>query len=435
MFRMILLQRALRRLAAVVCLALVAGACGDLPVSLTEDEYGNEYENFDATPPHACTPDGALSVGTRHQGEIEEGDCAQFPGDRYDRWTLSVDVETQVRIDLRSGAFDTMLELLNGRGEMIAFNDDSQGTLNSRVVALLVPGDYDVIARPYGQDMRGSYEIGVAVAEGCGGDADIVLGEEIAGEITDDDCLMDQWMPADSFSLTLSEDTRLDFTAKSPDFRPLLVVRDARGWDVFVAYDEMGSGTAHGRATLGSGTYVVYVLSDGPGYGVYQLLVEEVGCEAPHPVAVGETVEGTLDESDCVRSGGAFRDGWSLELDAERTLRIDLASDDLDAWLAVLDENGVEVASDDDSGPGFDASLTVTLQPGRYTLVASSFGPGWVGDYTLSVVEDGTAAAAAASTEAMEDEDGGPKPAPSLTPDGEARRLLERLQSRPKGGV
>jgi hypothetical protein len=368
------------------------------------DEHGNEYEDFTATPPGACTPDGALSVGTARQGVIEEGDCAQFPDDRYDRWTLALDADTDVRIDMRSGSFDTMLELLGAHGRVIAVNDDAYGTLNSRIVTFLPRGSYDVIARTYAPGMRGSYDIGVEVAEGCQG-AEIVLGQEFTGEVTAADCLVDQWMPADSFSLTLPEDTRLDFVTKSTDFRPLLLVRDERRWDVFAAYDQNGTGTAQGRATLAAGSYVVYVLPDGQGLGSYQLLVEEVACEAPRPVIVGGTVEGTLDESDCVRDGGAFRDVWSS---------------------------------------GFDAALGVTLSPGRYTVLASSFGPNDVGDYSLSVVAEGSAAAGvtmgtvlvgAEPTGVVAADVDAPKEAPALTSDGEARRLLERLRASPKDGA
>ena len=340
--------------------------------------------------------------------------------------------QTAVRIDMRSDAFDTVLELLDPRGDMVAWNDDSYGTLNSRIVVALAPGDYDVVARTYGPGMRGAYEIEMERSGGCEGGA-IVLDDEIAGEVTEDDCLMDQWVPADSLVLSLAEDTRLDFTVKSADFRPMVVVRDQRRWDVFAAYDETGAGTAQGRVTLGAGTYTVYVFSDGSELGGYQLLVEEVGCDAPLPVAVGETVEGTLDELDCVRSGGAFRDAWSLELGAERSLRIDLASDDLDPWLAVLDEDGLELAHDDDSGPGFDASLRVTLAPGWYTIVASSFAPGPLGDYTLTVGEDATASGMAGPA-AVED-GGAPKTVPSIrTAPAAVGRLLERLSATPKPG-
>lgn len=436
MSRRTTIKTALRRLAALLSLTWMGAGCGDLPVSINQDEYGNEYENFEATPPQACTPAGTLSLGDSRGGSIEDGDCAYYPGERYDRWTLSVDQRTAVRIDMRSDAFDTFLELLDARGGFIAMNDDSGGSLNSRIVVMLAPGDYDVIARTYGPGMRGAYEIGVHESAGCGG-GEIVLGDEMAGAITDEDCLFDQWTPADSMTLTLAEDTRLDVTVKSADFRPMAVIRDARGWDVFGAYDHAGAGTAHGRVTLGAGTYALYVLSDGPELGDYQLLVEEVGCDAPLPVTLGETVEGTLDELDCVRSGGAFRDAWSLELDAERSLRIDLASDDLDPWLAVLDEDGLELANDDDSGPGFDASLAVTLGPGRYTLVASSFAPGLVGDYTLSVAEEVTAAAGVVGAAGVEgaEGDGAPKTPPPVTPDYEAvERVLDRLRASPKIG-
>ncbi len=445
MSRRYTIQTALCRLAALLSLAFMAGACGDLPFSVDEDEYGNQYGNFDPTPPHACTSAGALTLGSSHGGSIQDGDCGRHPDERYDRWTLSLDAATAVRIDMRSRVFDTFLELLDGGGGVIAMNDDSYGSLDSRIVVVLAPGDYDVIARAYAPGMRGAYEIDVQLSEGCGGEA-IVLGEEMAAEITDEDCLFDQWTPADSLVLTLAEDTRVDFTVKSADFRPVTVVRDRRGWDVFAAYDHNGVGTAHGRVTLGAGTYTVFVFSDGPELGAYQLLVEEVGCDVPLPVTLGETVEGTLDELDCVRSGGAFRDAWSLELDVERSLRIDLASDDMDPWVAVLDEDGLELAHDDDSGPGFDASLAVTLGPGRYTIVTSSFAPGLVGDYTLSVVEEATAAgvvgaegvvvgAADVAGPAGVEADVAPKVAPAMTPDTQAiDRVLARLGTGAKGG-
>jgi serine protease Do len=101
-----------------------------------------------------------------------------------------------------------------------------------------------------------------------------------------------------------------------------------------------------------------------------------------------------LDEGDCVREGGQFRDAWALDVEARRTVRVDLESDDFDAWVSVVDEEGREIASDDDSGTGFDASLMVTLPAGRYRILASSYGPGAVGAYTLTVAEVAAAGAA-----------------------------------------
>lgn len=381
-----------RAIPTILVLALAAG-CGDLPTDVMEEGFGN----FTATEPLGCDPDGGIAIGQTRSGRLEQGDCASHPGGWFDRWTLTLDRAADVRIDMTSGTFDTVLELLDASGYMIAYNDDALGTLNSRIVTSLGPGSYAVIARTYGAGAGGAYELAVGESEGCGEGPEIVLGEELGGEITGDDCLLDHWALTDSLSLTLTEDARVDFVVKSTDFRPLIIVRDEQRRDVLFAVDETGAGIAQGRATLGAGTYGVYIVSDGPELGSYQLLVEEVACEEPLPVPMGEAVEGTLDEGDCVRSGGAFRDAWELELAAERTVRIDLESADFDAWVAVIDEEGREIAVDDDSGSGFDASLLVTLPAGRYRILASSFGPGGVGSYTLTVAEETVATAAAAA--------------------------------------
>lgn len=383
-----------RAISTILFLVALAAGCGDLPTDVMEEGAGD----FTATEPLRCDSDGGITIGQTRSGRLEHGDCASHPGGWFDRWTLTLDRAADVRIDMTSGTFDTVLELLDASGYGIAYNDDALGTLNSRIVTSLGPGTYAVIARTYQAGAGGAYELAVEESEGCGeGPHQIVLGVELGGEITGDDCLLDHWALTDSLSLTLTEDARIDFVVKSTDFRPLIIVRDEQRRDVLFAVDETGGGVAQGRATLGAGTYGVYVVSDGPALGSYQLLAEEVACEEPLPISMGETVEGTLDEGDCVRSGGAFRDVWALELDAERTVRVDLESADFDAWVAVIDEEGREVAVDDDSGPGFDASLLVTLPAGRYRILASSFGPGGVGSYTLMVAEETVATAIAAA--------------------------------------
>jgi len=62
-----------------------------------------------------------------------------------------------------------------------------------------------------------------------------------------------------------------------------------------------------------------------------------------------------------------------------------MTSSDVDAFLTIADFDGTVLAEDDDGGSGLNARMRVQLEAGSYIVVASSFGAGEVGAYTLSV--------------------------------------------------
>ena len=69
---------------------------------------------------------------------------------------------------------------------------------------------------------------------------------------------------------------------------------------------------------------------------------------------------------------------------AEETFLVaTMRSDQVDAVLVLLDEFGTVLNSNDDDGRSTDSQLTAVLQPGRYTVVASTYFAGESGDYTL----------------------------------------------------
>ena len=69
-----------------------------------------------------------------------------------------------ITIRMNSEDFDTLLILLGPDGEEVAFNDDSEGSLNSRIVYTATEtGQYTVVARSYAGN-GGNYQIQVAPA-------------------------------------------------------------------------------------------------------------------------------------------------------------------------------------------------------------------------------------------------------------------------------
>lgn len=108
------------------------------------------------------------------------------------------------------------------------------------------------------------------------------------------------------------------------------------------------------------------------------------------------------DSSEDATLSGGEPDEWCVEVSGGRLLAA--VTSDADTTLAVLDADGEELASDDDSGAGLDPLLDVELDDGTYTLVVSEFFEASDEDvaYTLAVGSAADELAAAA-----EDEDEG----------------------------
>ena len=59
---------------------------------------------------------------------------------------------------------------------------------------------------------------------------------------------------------------------------------------------------------------------------------------------------------------------YQFQLAEAGQVRIDLSSDEGDAYVHLLTENGSRLAHDDDSGPGLDARIERDLTPGVYLV-------------------------------------------------------------------
>lgn len=87
-------------------------------------------------------------------------------------------------------------------------------------------------------------------------------------------------------------------------------------------------------------------------------------------------------------------DGWShyvqtfdFALGETRLVEIAMRSDEFDAYLYLFDESGELIASNDDDPGGFDTDSRIaqTLEPGSYTVVATSFFELESGGYELEI--------------------------------------------------
>lgn len=119
----------------------------------------------------------------------------------------------------------------------------------------------------------------------------------------------------------------------------------------------------------------------GPGGGGSDAAID---CSTLPAITVGQPINGNLEASDPTWLGSHY-DLYGLTLGAQQQVTISQTSGQIDSYLYLYEFDGTYIDEDDDSGGGFDSSLTVTLDAGCYRIEATSWAPGEIGSYTLSV--------------------------------------------------
>ncbi len=107
------------------------------------------------------------------------------------------------------------------------------------------------------------------------------------------------------------------------------------------------------------------------------------------PIRIGQKVHGTLTKKTLsTHQSGAYAKYYLLQLKQKKTVQIDESSSTFDTYLYLLKgkgKHGAILAADDDGGQGRNSRITITLQPGNYTIEATSYGAETTGNFTLSV--------------------------------------------------
>lgn len=339
-----------------------------------------------------------LAPGSVVDGALASGDCMLPFAGLVDWYALSLSQARKLRIEAVA-SFDEIVLLADRDGNIFDGADWNHPSGHARLESRVPAGDWLVGVASPTEAQRGAYTLSVQDPPACTPGGALTLGETLEGTLTGEDCVFDGWTPADSVGLELSRPTDLAILAKSTDMDPLVVVRDTAGMDVAVAYVQVTQGVAEARVSLPAGSYAVFVASTSwPGTGTYSLTVDEIVCTDTGTLALGATVQGSLDSSDCVDGQGRYREAWSLGLDTAASVQLDLSSASFDAFLILQDADGNEIARDDDGGGGTNSRLTASLDAGSYRVVASSFSPGATGDYTLSAGAPSAASTAAPAT-------------------------------------
>ncbi|MEO0536547.1 MAG: PPC domain-containing protein [Cyanobacteria bacterium P01_A01_bin.123] len=118
-------------------------------------------------------------------------------------------------------------------------------------------------------------------------------------------------------------------------------------------------------------------------------------------------IEGVLEAGDDTLGDGSLYDLYPFDAEAEQTITIQMASEEFDTYLLLVDEEGQTIGENDDvSESDTNSALTITLpEAGTYVVVANAFDNTGQGNYSLIVSEGSTPEVQIPETEEIPQED------------------------------
>ena len=416
-------------------------------------------------PPPPLAAQAVLRPGTEARGELKGGDTRLDDNTYVDLWRFNGSAGQQVRITMRSSAFDAYLALGypddSGEWHPVESDDDGAGGTDARVSATLPrDGEYVVRANTLSEGQTGSYtlllESGVEAAPApraaSGRAAAIALGTPVSGELRTGDEVLDDDSFADTYAFQGRSGQQLEITLRSSDFDAYLAFgRPRDGGFSQLESDDDGAGGTDSKLSVTLGEDGAYLVRANTLFknktGRYTLRVDVAGgagvaggptpapagggnplvSSAPGarmPVVLGQELSGRLGPGDDTISDGSHADIWVYQGRRDETLTMVQRSGEIDSYLTfgpVVDGSWTWEKSDNDGAGGDDARLVVTLpRDGEYWIRPNALFAG-SGSYTLMVTSDRAGAPAAAA----------PAPSPPGPPPARCSRgSISRRRSR-----
>jgi hypothetical protein len=235
----------------------------------------------------------------------------------------------------------------------------------------------------------------------------IAVGQTVTGRLTNTDFVRPDGSYADTYVYSARAGERVTVTLRSRDFDSWVVVSDRSGG--MNEFDDDGGGGLDSELTVTfprDGQYLIVANSvTADATGGYQMSLRSAGRGEIDPggggrgtiadlarrttarITSGQTVNGRLSSGDFIRSDdNTYADGYLYAGRRGERLTITMRSTAFDSYLVFDEPTGPLRETDDDSGGGNDARVTVTLpRDGNYLIMANAYARGGAGAYTLSV--------------------------------------------------
>lgn len=236
----------------------------------------------EAPPERAPEP---IAFGTPLQGEIA-GDDPRDDDDRgYDAFTFSGVEGQRIRAVMRSGDFDTFLQVGRAGGEFAALASDDdglmEGTDSQLNFTLPEAGDYVLRALPLGSDGEGLYALELIDRGPQPRPGSVLVGSTAWGSLTAADATTDSNSHYDAYQVTVREDEKLLITMVSNDVDSFVTIGRVKADGEFetLGSDDDGLTDTHARlewTAPDDGTFEIRAGAYQHGQtGVYALTVEK----------------------------------------------------------------------------------------------------------------------------------------------------------------
>ena len=284
---------------------------------------------------------------------------------------------------------DPYIAIYNSEGTSLAENDDANGELNSWLeFSAPSAGAYYLEVRGFNaEDAQGAYSINVTAGE-IGATADTA---EYMASAAQRQSTISAPGDVDWYGIELIEGRayRINLESSDGSLDPVVTLYNAEGAQIATDDDGGANTNAYLSYTpvVGGIHYVAASAYENAGSGAYTLRI--IDTEVPGTLATDEylTPDGDDRLSRIDMPGDLDTYGVMLEAGVRYTIEVRGTGDNplADPFVAVLDQSGNRVASDDDSGPGLDARVTFTAaSTDQFYIQASGLGGG-IGGYRVSI--------------------------------------------------
>jgi hypothetical protein len=226
-----------------------------------------------------------LAFGATIQGELGEGDPTDDSDRSFDAFTFSGREGQRIRAIMRSGDFDTYLQVGRAGAEFepLAYDDDGLGEGTDSRLNFTLPedGDYVLRALPFGPNGEGLYSLELIDRGPQPRPGSLLVGTTARGVLTESDATAEDNSFYDAYRLELKEGEKLLITMVSNEVDSFLIVgREQAGgrFEVLGSDDDSLSDT-HAKlewTAPSDGTYEVRAGTFQQGQtGAYALNVEK----------------------------------------------------------------------------------------------------------------------------------------------------------------
>ena len=191
-----------------------------------------------------------LAFSTTLQGEIAEADSTDSEDRGFDAYAFTGTDGQRIQAIMRSGDFDTFVQV--GRAgaefEALASDDDGLGEGTDSRLSFTLPADGDYVLRvlPLGSDGKGLYSIELIDRGPQPQPGSLLVGATARGTLTETDATAEDNSFYDAYRVTLKEDEKLLLTMVSNEVDSLVVIgreKDDATFEVLGSDDDSLSDT------------------------------------------------------------------------------------------------------------------------------------------------------------------------------------------------